>query len=59
VRRLYKSLRVKGLTQRKDTAVQIVKVAQWVPEPVWVLLGRENPTALAGRRTTILLLLRR
>jgi len=31
-----------ALTQVKETAVPITKIAQWVPEPVWVLLGREK-----------------
>jgi hypothetical protein len=45
-----------ALTQVKETAVPITKIAQWVPEPVWVLLGRENLIVPAGsRRTTPLL----
>ena len=45
-----------ALTQVKETAVPIIKFAQWVPVPVWVLLGRENPTVPAGSRRTIPLL---
>ena len=45
-----------ALTQVKETPVPIIKIAQCVPETVWVVLGREKPTDPAGSRRTIPLL---